>query len=139
MNDARLSPDDAALDMQLSAALATMPAGLLFGCPPVRPLAAQVRIVNAAFARARAAGLRLPGSLPVHFVAGNGATHGMTVRTTNGSISVTLDASALPDQLRLVCLHEAQHVADFYAGLDLPKLESERRAVLFVARLEGWR
>ena len=136
MSGDRLVPNDPLL----TAALELAPTQRLAEFPCVEPLPAQVRLVEAALTRARAAGLRLPTRITPRWVArprGSGVQHGEVCEERDVSIYLTLDSNLLPDDLERVVYHEAQHIADWQAGLHRtrPRVELEQRAVIFCQQM----
>jgi hypothetical protein len=110
-------------------------------CPPLAPLPAQERLIQACVDRARRAGLVIPAGVRFHTVSGRGRLihPGETHHDpATGAITVYLDVEAWPADLERTTLHELQHVADAGAGRRFDRVEWEIRAVEFVARMLGY-
>lgn len=94
--------------------------------PEADPLPAQERVIRRALVRADRF-LILP-SFEVAWRAGDAqTTYGTAYRCGRHHV-ILFNVNMPPHHLERVSYHEAQHVADHFAGLQLPKEESERRA-----------
>lgn len=125
----------------IDAALAHPTGHRLIACSPCEPLPAQERIYRDAVAKARAAGLWIPRlSVEWRLVPRDAyITDGLTWHLAAGVVRIWLNANVSPERLRELCFHELKHASDFAQGFQGSRLELEERAIVFAARMMGWR
>lgn len=129
-----------ALHPAIEDAFAREPGEWLSARPPIRPLAAEARVVQTAIRDARARGLTLPDRIVVRFVLAPGQPRGQAERD-GATYRITINSALVRDPivLREVTLHEVAHLSDFCRGLPLSRVEREHRAQTFAAEMMGWR
>ena len=127
-------------DDMLSAAIAAGTGKQLMLCPPAVPLPRQAEIVTEAIAAARAAGLALPPTIAIAWREGRANMSGCAVRdASSGACTIVFNVNVWPDTLQALAFHELQHLDDFCAGRALSRLDLEKRAIGFAAKMmRGW-
>jgi hypothetical protein len=126
---------------RLSASISHAGGHRLIACRAVTPLQGRVEIFWAAVARARGAGLELPWRISVQWVdrpRDSNISEGAAWHLACNVIRIYLDAHLPPDRLREVAFRELQIASDFALGLQISRLEMERRAATFTASMMGW-
>jgi hypothetical protein len=113
----------------------------LIACARALPETGQWRIVDEALRDARAAGLRLPGTLVFEWRDGRPDICAGAFRGSADRCTVYLSVHASPSELRATVCHELKHVSDYTLGLmqTLSRGELEERATVFAAEMMGWR
>lgn len=136
-DDLMLSDD--VLESAITAGTADRTGDRLRNCRPAVPLPRQAQIVDEVLRAARRAGLSLPPTMRIEWREGReDITSGCVITDTGGAITMYLTVNISPDALREVAFHETMHVHDAASGTSRTRLELERRAIAFAARMMGW-
>jgi len=130
-----MSGGDDVLDQVLAAPVART----LKEFPQVQALAAQLDIVARALRAARDHGLKFPGFELDWRHGDREVQNGEVELYDDGNIVMRLNTAAGPEELYETVLHEAQHAADYRDPRlrAAPRIVLEKRALAFVARVQG--
>lgn len=121
-------------DEVIEASIRRSTADALIRCPRAVPLPRQQAIVTATIRDAERSGLQLPPFAIAWREGRRGIAIG-AVELASGQFTMYLSVNVDPDQLRSTTFHETRHLHDLDSGIAFNRVELERRAIGFAARM----